>query len=161
MFSVKNSEVNLICKGIYSIEYQSDCLVFWTGSSHHSPASECGSALGPNWEGATFTCWGGGGGIQIQILRHSEIWRAADEAVLNKVHTIQFRRQTLWYSIIVIPLWSDLPGNSSQIHSPWLGDLVDSGIGLSFQAAMQPICSLTGPVRQPYARVDFIRPVRD
>ncbi len=46
----------------------------------------------------------------------------------------------------------------SQIHSPWLGDIVDFGIGLSYR----PVSLLPGgPVRQPYAGVNFIPPVRD
>ncbi len=36
--------------------------------------------------------------------------------------------------------------SSSQIHSPWMGAKVDSGIGLSYRPAMWP----GGPVRQPY-----------
>jgi hypothetical protein len=46
----------------------------------------------------------------------------------------------------------------SQINSSLLGDKVDCGIGLSYRlASHQP----DGPVRQPYAIVDFIPPVRD
>jgi hypothetical protein len=49
---------------------------------------------------------------------------------------------------------------SSQMHSPRprLGDIVDSGIGLSYRPGqpMQP----GGQVRQPYAGADFILPVR-
>ncbi len=40
----------------------------------------------------------------------------------------------------------------SQMHSPWLRDIVDSGIGLSYRPAS--LCSLAG-------LYDFISPVRD
>ncbi len=40
--------------------------------------------------------------------------------------------------------------------SPWLGDLVDSGIGLSFHGTSLPGYVACGSVRQPYVRVDNI-----
>jgi hypothetical protein len=42
---------------------------------------------------------------------------------------------------------------SSQILSTWLGNIVDTGIGLWYRPASQ--CSPGGPVRQPYATVDY------
>jgi hypothetical protein len=46
-----------------------------------------------------------------------------------------------------------------QILSPWLGDKVNYGLGLSWRPAS--LCSLPGCIRQPYAGVDFIPPGRD
>jgi hypothetical protein len=42
----------------------------------------------------------------------------------------------------------------SQILSPWLGDIVDSGIGLSHRPARLQYAG--EPVQQPYAEVDYI-----
>ncbi len=44
-----------------------------------------------------------------------------------------------------------------QTLSPWLGELVEYGLGLSYWHAH--LCRLGGPVQQPYARVDnYISP---
>ncbi len=47
---------------------------------------------------------------------------------------------------------------SCQIHSPCLGDIVDSCIGVVVPARQPMFPGLVGPIRQPYARVDFIPP---
>ncbi len=43
----------------------------------------------------------------------------------------------------------------AEFIDPWLGDKVNSGIGLSYRPANHA-CSLGVPVRQPYAGVDFL-----
>jgi hypothetical protein len=47
-----------------------------------------------------------------------------------------------------------------QIQSRWLGDIVNSGIGSSYRHARLHVMA-GWPVRQPYAGIDFIPPVRD
>jgi hypothetical protein len=57
-------------------------------------------------------------------------------------------------------LYSTPEKTRSQIHSPWLGDLVDSSIGFSHP----PVCPCMypgGSVRQPCAGVNYIPQVRD
>ncbi len=54
-----------------------------------------------------------------------------------------------------------LPNNSCQIHSPWMGDKVDSGIGLSYRPATASLSSLADRYDKPYAGVNFLPPVRD
>ncbi len=49
----------------------------------------------------------------------------------------------------------------SQIHSPWMGDIVDSGMQGCHTGLPASLCSLAGRVRQPYAGVNIIPPVRD
>ncbi len=47
---------------------------------------------------------------------------------------------------------------NSQIHCPWMADIVDSAKGLLYRGLRsQP----GGPVRQPYAAVNFIPPFKD
>ncbi len=57
--------------------------------------------------------------------------------------------------------WEGGQANRGQIHSPWLGFIVNSGIGLSYWPAS--LCSLPGPMITlcGTAGDDFIPPVRD
>jgi hypothetical protein len=53
---------------------------------------------------------------------------------------------------------------SSQIHSRWLEDIIDSGVYRVVDCRTGPPpahIAWRGPVRQPYARVDFIPLARD
>jgi hypothetical protein len=53
-------------------------------------------------------------------------------------------------------LLRELVGTSlAKFFVPDLGDIVETGIGLSYRHAMQPMQPCE-PARQPYARVDFI-----
>ncbi len=54
------------------------------------------------------------------------------------------------------------PVYRGQIQSPWRGDVVDSGIGLSYRSnRTASLCSRKTLVRQPYAGVNFFPLVRD
>jgi hypothetical protein len=52
------------------------------------------------------------------------------------------------YRVYTTSLLNTAKQTCNQIHSPWLGDKVDSGIGRSYRSAS--LCSLGGPVRQPW-----------
>jgi hypothetical protein len=52
------------------------------------------------------------------------------------------------YRVYTTSLLNTAKQTGNQIHSPWLGDKVDSGIGRSYRSAS--LCSLGGPVRQAW-----------
>ncbi len=121
---------------------------------------------------------GGGVDIEVKILEFKEEIRQNCMFPSIYLSTVCFvlcvpnNLFHLWASIYLI-LYVHLSVNlnlfsmiqsfvtCSRIHRPWLGRYckVSSGRGLSYLSARHALWA-GGPVRQPYARVDFISPVR-
>ncbi len=109
--------------------------------------------------GTMSTCLCVGGAVLRQLAARPRLQAAPSLYGLIQLLGFQgYHPQDCFESALLIPD----PNPAFQVNAdpvaefidPWLGDKVDSGIGLSYRPAS--ICSLAG--RQPYARVDFIPP---
>jgi hypothetical protein len=83
--------------------------------------------------------------------------RGKEKASLNgTVQYVEFPVHTgHGMQLLTKPVHKTFAYNCSQILSPWLGDILDSGIGLSYRPATS-LCSMEDRYDKPYARVDYI-----